>query len=70
MTPTNRPHRRVPDCDDHRPPRKGRHRFLMSWLATNSVVAGVCALAWLVLRSGTKPSRFAYPCQQAAITAA
>lgn len=42
----------------------------MRWLATNSVVAGVFALAWLVLRSGTKPSRFTYPCQQAAITTA
>jgi hypothetical protein len=28
------------------------------------------ALCWLVLRSGPKPSRFAYPCQQAALSAA
>jgi uncharacterized protein (DUF362 family) len=29
-------------------------------------MAGMFALIWLVLRSGTKPSRLAYPCQQAA----
>jgi hypothetical protein len=34
------------------------------------LVAGIFALAWLVLRSGTKPSRFSYPCQQAAFSAA
>ena len=28
------------------------------------------ALVWLLLRTGTKPSRLAYPCQQAAISAA
>jgi hypothetical protein len=28
------------------------------------------ALAWLLLRSGTKPSRMAYPCQQAAFSTA
>ncbi|MHC4697345.1 MAG: hypothetical protein ACYTFA_11430, partial [Planctomycetota bacterium] len=36
----------------------------------NSLISGVLALCWLVLRSGSKPSRFAYPCQQAALSAA
>jgi len=33
-------------------------------------VAGFFALLWLLLRTGTKPSRFAYPCQQVATSAA
>jgi uncharacterized protein (DUF362 family) len=44
--------------------------MLRTWFSINSVVAGVLALTWLVLRSGPKPSRFAYPCQQAAFSAA
>jgi uncharacterized protein (DUF362 family) len=36
----------------------------------SSLAAGVLAVIWLVLRSGPKPSRFAYPCQQAAFSAA
>jgi hypothetical protein len=36
----------------------------------NSLIAGILALCWLVLRSGSKPSRFAYPCQQAAFSTA
>jgi len=43
---------------------------LKTWFTVNSVVAGVLALIWLVLRTGQKPSRFAYPCQQAAFSAA
>jgi len=45
-------------------------RFLKRWFWANSLVAGVLGLAWLILRSGSKPSRFAYPCQQAALSAA
>ncbi len=33
-------------------------------------MSGLAAFCWLVLRSGPKPSRFAYPCQQAALSAA
>ena len=44
--------------------------MLRTWFTINSVVAGVLALIWLVLRSGPKPSRFVYPCQQAAFSAA
>jgi hypothetical protein len=43
---------------------------LTRWLLANSILAGILALIWLVLRSGSKPSRFAYPCQQAALSAA
>jgi hypothetical protein len=44
--------------------------FLKKWFAGNIFVAGFFALLWLLLRSGTRPSRLAYPCQQAAITTA
>ena len=40
------------------------------WFVANSLVAGLFALGWLVLRSGPKPSRLAYPCQQASLSAA
>jgi hypothetical protein len=43
---------------------------LERWLLTNSILGGVLALVWLILRSGAKPSRFTYPCQQAAVSAA
>lgn len=44
--------------------------LLRRWFLGNSLVAGVFALVWLVLRSGPKPSRLAYPCQQASLSAA
>jgi len=34
------------------------------------IVVGVVALLWLLLRSGTKPSRLMYPCQQSAFSLA
>lgn len=40
------------------------------WLLKNSLVAGLFALLWLLLRSGPKPNRLTYPCQQAAFSAA
>ncbi|MCU0304068.1 MAG: DUF362 domain-containing protein [Thermoanaerobaculales bacterium] len=43
---------------------------LRRWFLANSLLAGVLALVWLVLRSGPKPSRLAYPCQQASLSAA
>lgn len=49
----------------HRP-----RSFLKSWFIANSVLSGFLALCWLLLRSGTKPSRLTYPCQQAAFSAA
>jgi hypothetical protein len=40
------------------------------WIAAWSFTSGFFALLWLILRSGTRPSRFAYPCQQAALSTA
>jgi len=48
----------------------GGRRFLTRWLVGNSTIAGVFALLWLLLRSGARPSRLAYPCQQAALISA
>lgn len=48
-------------------PKKNR---LLQWFVTNTVLTGIFALLWLILRSGTKPNRLAYPCQQAAFTTA
>jgi len=53
---------------DHHPPAGGGLR--RSWFFVNGIVAGLLALIWLVLRSGPKPSRLAYPCQQASLSAA
>jgi hypothetical protein len=43
---------------------------VVRWFVANTVLTGLFALLWLLFRSGTKPSRLAYPCQQAAFTAA
>jgi hypothetical protein len=37
-----------------------------NFLKTNSLIIGISSLIWLILRSGTKPSRIHYPCQKAA----
>ncbi len=34
------------------------------------LVVGVCALVWVVVRAGSKPSRLSYPCQQSALVVA
>ena len=44
--------------------------FLRRWFLANSFLGGIFAICWLLLRSGAKPSRFSYPCQQAAFSAA
>ena len=36
------------------------------WIRDNSFLFGLVSLIWYVLRTGTKPSRAVYPCQQAA----
>ena len=41
------------------------HRIL-DFFKTNYIVIGVGSLLWLIIRSGTKPSRFSYPCQRVA----
>ena len=43
---------------------------LVRWFVTNTVLTGIFALLWLLFRSGPKPNRLAYPCQQAAFTTA
>jgi hypothetical protein len=45
-------------------------RFLGRWFVINSVLTGLLALIWLLLRSGARPSRLAYPCQRAALSTA
>ena len=45
-------------------------QFWRRWMLANSLLSGCFALAWLLLRSGAKPNRIAYPCQQAAISTA
>jgi hypothetical protein len=53
------------------PHRFGRHfGFWKRWILTNTLISGIFALAWLLLRSGTRPSRLVYPCQQAALSTA
>lgn len=42
-------------------------RWARAWLLGWSALSGLLALAWVVLRSGSKPTRLAYPCQQAAL---
>jgi len=44
--------------------------FLWRWFLANTLLSGLAALAWLILRSGPKPNRFVYPCQQAAVSTA
>ena len=51
--------------------RAPRTQFLLKrWFVGNTLLAGFFALLWLLLRTGTRPSRLAYPCQQAAATTA
>ena len=67
MSPNDDPADTIKNCN---PATHERPGFLQKFFLTNSLLAGVSALAWLLLRSGPKPSRFAYPCQQAAFSAA
>jgi uncharacterized protein (DUF362 family) len=45
-------------------------RWARIWVLSWALTSGFLSLLWLVLRSGLKPSRFTYPCQQAAFSAA
>ncbi len=45
-------------------------RLVHRWTLAQSLLSGLLALAWLVLRSGARPHRLAYPCQQAALSTA
>ena len=44
--------------------------WIRSWIWMCTLTSGALALLWLLLRSGPKPSRFSYPCQQAAFSLA
>jgi hypothetical protein len=37
-------------------------------LLTHPRVAGLLSLGWLLMRTGLRPSRLSYPCQQAALS--
>ncbi len=53
----------------HRPCEHARHGE-HGWsrrLASHPVLLALPALAWLIVRTGGKPTRLAYPCQQAAL---
>jgi hypothetical protein len=43
------------------------HGRLKRIILCNVYVVGIVSLVWLIIRSGRKPSRLSYPCQQAAI---
>ena len=64
------PHAKACGQTQHPHPGSPVRGLLRRWFWANSLIAGVLALIWLLLRSGSKPSRFAYPCQQAAFSAA
>ncbi len=43
-------------------------RRVKHFFAHNFIWLGISSVAWLLFRSGTKPSRLRYPCQQAAMS--
>lgn len=47
--------------------RAGMRAKLKAVLLCNVYVLGIVSLVWLIVRSGRKPSRLSYPCQQAAL---
>ncbi len=55
--------------DGHHQP-GGRWFWGRWWHLVATLACGVFALVWLCLRSGSKPSRLTYPCQQAAFSTA
>ena len=67
MSSSRIPHR-GPDHEPGHP--GGRSKWASPWTSTWMLISGVLALLWLLLRSGTRPNRFTYPCQQAACAAA
>ena len=66
----NHPHGETHGGHEHPHACRPGQSFLRRWILANSLIGGVLALCWLLLRSGSKPSRFTYPCQQAAFSAA
>ena len=47
---------------------KNKHKY-NNWLFARSGLSffGVASLLWFIFRTGTKPSRIAYPCQRVAL---
>ena len=45
-----------------------RREDLLLRLLHSGFILGLMSMAWFILRTGTKPSRQAYPCQQIAKT--
>jgi len=69
----NTPDPRRPHAHCRRPDDTSLRRaqsFWRRWLVANSLISGTLALCWVALRSGTRPNRLAYPCQQAALSTA
>ncbi len=65
---TGRPIHRTPAPTPHvAPGARPRSRHFLAWLAP---LGGLLALAWFLIRVIPKPSRAAYPCQQAAFPVA
>ena len=62
MRPGCRSHHEAGADGARRPSVVDRRGPLLAW------IAGAGALVWLILRSGTKPTRLSYPCQQAALS--
>ncbi|MEO8195483.1 MAG: DUF362 domain-containing protein [Thermoanaerobaculia bacterium] len=59
-----------PAADAPARPAGNWRRTAVAWVLANSLLSGLFALAWLLLRSGRRPSRLAYPCQRAALATA
>ncbi|MFX1580410.1 MAG: hypothetical protein ACFFBJ_12225, partial [Promethearchaeota archaeon] len=53
-------HESGPDCPERKPSSK-RHNVLIV------VLVAIASAIWLAIRTGSKPSRILYPCQQAAL---
>ncbi len=67
------PHTTTPRTEPHcaheqRGPSETPRHLWSRLFRLNLLISGIVALCWLILRSGTKPSRLAYPCQQAAVS--
>lgn len=67
---THRAGRRERDHEANRHAKDGRRPPWVRWLYGHTIIMGLLALGWLLIRSGTKPTRLTYPCQKAALSTA
>ena len=59
----------VKDVQEHTRVLKRRiQRFFSHYIRHSFFIVGILSILWLIFRSGTKPSRISYPCQQLAAT--